>query len=349
METASVTKVACLAGIAPWKRTRIRQLLGDLNLPIARNAEDAVRIAQQRGGAIAAWATRIPGGLVELAAHVGVPVWRIEDGFIRSAGLGAALHLPASIVLDRSGIYYDPSRPSDLENMLSSHVFSEAECERADALIAALQALRVTKYNLNGTAVELPNHKRVALVIGQVADDASMQLGAVGQSIGDLIERVRIAEPDAYLVYKPHPDVVAGLRKGLIDADADLVVTDADLLTLMDRADTVHVLSSLAGFEALLRGKTVHVHGQPFYAGWGLTTDHNPPPRRGRRLALFELVAGALIAYPQYCHPRTGCVIEVEELVGLLAHELAPRGGFGFARRLLGKTALALGSLRGRE
>jgi capsule polysaccharide export protein KpsC/LpsZ len=197
METASVTKVACLAGIAPWKRTRIRQLLGDLNLPIARNAEDAVRIAQQRSGAIAAWATRIPGGLVELAAHVGVPIWRIEDGFIRSAGLGAALH--------------DPSRPSDLEIMLSSRVFSQAECERADALIAALKALRVTKYNLHGTTVELPNDKRVALVIGQVADDASMQLGAVGQSIGDLIYHVRKAEPDAYLVYKPHPDVVAGM------------------------------------------------------------------------------------------------------------------------------------------
>jgi capsular polysaccharide export protein len=125
-------------------------------------------------------------------------------------------------------------------------------------------------------------------------------------------------------------------------------VTDADLLSLMDRAHTVHVMSSLAGFEALLRGKTVHVHGQPFYAGWGLTTDHNPPPRRGRQLTLSELVAGALIAYPRYCHPRTGRVIEVEELVGLLANELKPRDGLRVVRRLLGKTALALGSLGGR-
>jgi capsular polysaccharide export protein len=175
-----------------------------------------------------------------------------------------------------------------------------------------------------------------------------MQLGAVGQSIGDLIERVRIAEPDAYLVYKPHPDVVAGLRKGLIDADADMVVTDADLLSLVDRADTVHILSSLAGFEALLRGKTVHVHGQPFYAGWGLTTDHNPPPRRGRRLALSELVAGALIAYPRYCHPATGDPIEVEELVLLLGQNAKSSYDLGAARRWAARAALGVRKLKGR-
>jgi capsular polysaccharide export protein len=62
----------------------------------------------------------------------------------------------------------------------------------------------------------------------------------------------------------------------------------------------MHVLTSLAGFEALLRGKAVTCHGQPFYAGWGLTTDRIPHPRRQRTLQLDELVAATLILYPIY-------------------------------------------------
>ena len=67
-----------------------------------------------------------------------------------------------------------------------------------------------------------------------------------------------------------------------------------------------HVLTSLAGFEALLRGLEVWCHGLPFYAGWGLTHDVLSTPRRTRRLTLDELVAGALIAYPTYVHPGSG-------------------------------------------
>lgn len=345
---SSDISVACLAGIAPWKRSRIRQLLGDPDLPHAHNATGAIRLATERRGAIATWATRVPAGLEELAAQAGIPLWRIEDGFVRSVGLGAALHLPASIVLDRTGIYYDPSRPSDLETMLSSHRFSDAERERANDLGEALRKLRLTKYNLAGTPVALPANRRITLVIGQVADDASMQLGAAGLSTEELIEQARAADPSAYLVYKPHPDVVAGLRQGLVDAAADLVVTDGDLLALVERADGIHVLSSLAGFEALLRGKAVHVHGQPFYAGWGLTIDHNPPPRRGRKLQLTELVAAALIAYPLYCNPDSGERVEVEELVRLLGQREPARPLPGMVRRLGGKAALAIGGMKGR-
>jgi capsular polysaccharide export protein len=85
------------------------------------------------------------------------------------------------------------------------------------------------------------------------------------------------------------------------------------------RADELHCLTSLAGFEALLRGKPVTVHGQPFYAGWGLTTDLAPIPRRRRRLDLEELVAGVLIAYPRYIDPRTGIPCGPEVLISRFA------------------------------
>ena len=71
--------------------------------------------------------------------------------------------------------------------------------------------------------------------------------------------------------------------------------------------DEVHVLTSLAGFEALLRNKTVVCYGQPFYSGWGLTKDVYTPNRlHSRKLLLNELIAGTLILYPIYVSKVTG-------------------------------------------
>jgi len=75
---------------------------------------------------------------------------------------------------------------------------------------------------------------------------------------------------------------------------------------LLENIDAVHTMTSLAGFEGLLRAKKVVTYGQPFYAGWGLTDDRCPVPRRTRRLSLDELVAGSLFAYPLYVSQKTG-------------------------------------------
>ena len=116
---------------------------------------------------------------------------------------------------------------------------------------------------------------------------------------------VREANPDAHVLYKPHPDVVAKLRDaGEGEAEAkslcDEVVVDVEMDALLRDVDEVHVLSSLAGFEALLRGTRVVTWGCPFYAGWGLTDDREPLARRTRRRSLDELVAATLIEYPTY-------------------------------------------------
>jgi capsular polysaccharide export protein len=136
-----------------------------------------------------------------------------------------------------------------------------------------------------------------------------------------LLRRVRAAEPDAWLVYKPHPDIEAGYRRGLIAARdlqglADQVVRGAPMPAVLAQVDAVHTLTSLTGFEALLRGLPVTCWGQPFYAGWGLTEDRAPIPRRRRRLALDELVAGALILYPRCMDPWTGLPCPPEVLIG---------------------------------
>ncbi|WP_066660560.1 MULTISPECIES: capsular polysaccharide export protein, LipB/KpsS family [unclassified Sphingomonas] len=318
---------------------------------IARDPARAVAIARQRGGAIGCWATRVPPGLEQAARAADVPLWWIEDGFLRSAGLGAALVQPCSLTLDRRRPHYDPTGPSDLEHLLQAAEFDAALLARAEALIALLRRARLTKYNLSGEPLTLPTDRRVVLVPGQVETDQSVRLGNAGVTgMIDLLARVRAEEPDAFIVYKPHPDVVSGLRAGgtgeraALD-HADLVAPDARLTDLLDRADAVHVLTSLTGFEALVRGREVVVHGQPFYAGWGLTQDRAPIARRTRRRTLAELVAAALIAYPVYASARTGTPCSVEAL----AQELAAQGSAPPPTRwraLIGRLAGQFGAAR---
>src|SRR3546814_1186728 len=59
--------------------------------------------------------------------------------------------------------------------------------------------------------------KTVILVPGQVEDDASIRFGCtdVRTNIA-LLKAARAARPDAFIVYKPHPDVVSGNRTGKI-------------------------------------------------------------------------------------------------------------------------------------
>ena len=80
-------------------------------------------------------------------------------------------------------------------------------------------------------------------------------------------------------------------------------------------------MTSLTGFEALMRGKRVVTYGMPFYAGWGLTRDCLKLPRRSRRLTLNELVAGALITYPRYYDWNKRDFTTVEATLEALATE----------------------------
>ncbi len=329
--------IAVGAGIALWKRRAVTPLLwnGSNSVAFARTPGRAIRRALAAGGAIAAWPSRVSPSLAPRAAAAGVSVRQVEDGFVRSVGLGSNLHPPLSIVVDSLGIYYDPTRPSDLEALLAETDFTPALCARARALGDAIVRAGISKYSSGAghrARIDSPSGRRRVLVAGQVEDDLSVRLGG-GEVLGnlDLLRRARAAEPDAWLIFKPHPDVDAGHRAGRIeDAEAlrhvDAVVRGTPMPALLDAVDGVHVLTSLTGYEALLRGRDVTVHGCPFYAGWGLTRDLGPvSPRRRRRLSIDALTAAALILYPRYLDPLTGLPCPPEVLVERLAMQAAPR------------------------
>lgn len=251
---------------------------------------------------------------------------RVEDGFLRSRGLGAALVPPMSLVLDDLGIYYDPTRESRLERLIAKRAdLRPDQALRARRVIERLISGGLSKYNLGGDAPDLPKGHRI-LVPGQVEDDASIRTGAgaISTNLG-LLQAARAANPDAIIAYKPHPDVEAGLRAGavdpaMLDGLADAVLSQADTAALLATVDEVWTMTSLIGFEALLRGRKVTVTGAPFYAGWGLTRDTGETPSRRRlRPTLEGLVHATLIDYPRYRDPVSGRPCPVELILDRLA------------------------------
>jgi capsular polysaccharide export protein len=346
-------RVHSVMGIAHWKKPTVTPLLwAGAQLPYGRTLEDL-----SEGAAVAIWRARLSAVQERAIARVDPPVIEIEDGFIRSAGLGADCVPPLSIIVDGSGPHFAPGAPSELETLLQEGEFPPDLLERARDLREAIVAGGLSKYEAGGVEA-LPRYggdRHHVLVPGQVEDDRAVTSGGALASNIELLRRARKeAGPDAYVIYKPHPDVLAGHRRGLIpEADvaslADHIETGAPMAALIAMVDELHVNSSLAGFEALIRGKRVTVHGVPFYAGWGLTVDLGPvPPRRTARRTLDELVAAALLLYPRYLDPVTGlpCPAEVlvQRLTGSRGTKLGPAASVVVAiRRFQGRILSGIG------
>jgi len=272
---------------------------------------------------IVAWGmTPLPAG-----TSTSVTVLRIEDGFLRSVGLGVDLVRPLSWVIDKQGMHFDATRPSDLETILATTDFGPELCRRAAALRAHIVAGGITKYNVGcGSWRRPPGRAPVILVPGQVPTDAALSFAALQPTANlALLHAVRASHPQAHIVYKVHPDIAARMRAekeslAQVRELCDEVVGDVNMAELLAEVDAVHVLTSLTGFEALLRGVPVTCHGKPFYSGWGLTHDLVAgSDRRQRKLTLDQLVAGALILYPVYLDRSGPGLITPEQALDALA------------------------------
>ncbi|WP_172297063.1 capsular polysaccharide biosynthesis protein [Pseudoruegeria sp. HB172150] len=326
------------AGMRLWKRKPLQKFFGsERRLRFEDDPDKAQDLSEKEDRRLMVWAGKETPDLLHAPELL-----RIEDGFLRSRGLGAELVPPLSLVTDSTGIYYDPTRASRLEALIAEAAdLSPDRLERARRLVLLLTQEGISKYNTGGAALpDLPEGHRI-LVPGQVEDDASIRKGC-GDVHGNraLLEVVRSENPDAVIVYKPHPDVEAGLRAGALTPveteTADLVVPGADPIALIGACDEVWTMTSLLGFEALLRDTPVTCLGTPFYAGWGLTSDLGAvPARRRARPSVTALAHAALIAYPRYFDPVTGMACPVEVAVDRLVSGDYP--GAGPANRALSK------------
>lgn len=305
-----------LVGFSLWKRAFMQAFCHHLadELRFVRTPPKRLTGDEQ----VLVWGSRYP----ELTSAI-----RVEDGFIRSKGLGSNLCRPSSLSLDPVGIYFDSRSPSGLEQLLNYQPLTEQHIHRGHALIGLLRQHGVSKYNVGEPQHYSPptDGRPLVLVVGQVDGDASILTGSPTiRSNEQLLWAVRAAKPEAHILYKPHPDVVAGNRAGAISAAClaecvDSQVLDIGLTSLYAHVDELHTMTSLSGFEALVQGVKVTTWGQPFYSGWGLTTDAHPPARRQRKLPLAALVYLTLVAYPLYIDWQSGLWISPEQLIRQLA------------------------------
>ncbi|MDG2295255.1 MAG: capsular polysaccharide biosynthesis protein [Paracoccaceae bacterium] len=318
--------------IRMWKRKPLRQFFGQHGrVSFVSSMVKSTRLASTRK---LVWAGS--------GKESDKDIIRIEDGFLRSRGLGAELTPPLSLSCDDLGIYYDPSQESRLERLIKSSILlREDQIDRIKRLKNSLINQQLTKYNLPGKTHKLPAGKQI-LVPGQVEDGASVLRGTQRvQTNLDLLRVVRSNNPNDIIIYKPHPDVEAKLRKGRIPLEqallyADAITDNADVSHLLSEVAEVHTMTSLTGFEALLRGLKITTYGVPFYAGWGLTTDKATiPARRNQCIDLDSLIYATLIAYPRYFDPVTKQACPVEVVVDRLSESQAlPRSK---VNRLLAK------------
>lgn len=305
--------IVCV-GYPRWKRRNVAPFLALFSerVRFVPNAHIAETMNLSQDDCLVHWGCDVPRELEVLSQCTGARLLRMEDGFVRSVGLGSNLVRPLSLVLDRRGIYFDPAQPSDLEHILNTVQFLEGELEHARQVRSFIVNHRVSKYNIepHGIVAWADRSKEIVLVPGQVENDASIVHGCKDVKTNrGLLQAARQAHPRAFIVYKPHPDVMAGNRPGKLELVkameyADHVELHLSVVSCIEACDVVHTMTSLTGFDALLRGKHVVTHGQPFYAGWGLTVDMAQGgivfSRRKRHLTLDELVCGALLHYPVY-------------------------------------------------
>lgn len=269
-------------------------------------------------------------------------IWCCEDGFIRSNGLGASLITPLSVVLDKTGIYYNAKQPSDLENKLVNTHLNNTQKTQARQLCKVLLDQKLSKYNVGKNLDLLDNLSKITktkptakirLVIGQVEDDASLANSLSNITTNQaLLEDVRQKHPNDIIIYKPHPDIEAKLRIGSLTDEcfADVIASDTPIFECIQSCDSLHTISSQAGFEALLQGKMVVCYGLPFYAGFGLTTDlanseqaNLTKARRQRQvpLDLDTLVFVVLIDYPLYHLPHGVGLATAMQAVAYLSNQ----------------------------
>jgi len=318
------------------------------------------RCAGRQPAAVAGWGAKDSGQkAIKLATRLGVPCWRLEDGFLRSFGTGEHFP-PLSLVVDDLGIYYDSTRPSALEALLESPADVLAgmadDVTRAKALVLAH---RLSKYN------HAPDHEQPGycerseaihavgshglprfarndsggrvLVIDQTAGDMSVLLGgASADTFAAMLAAARAENPQATIYVKTHPEVSAGRKNGylahvqdeILDGQRTVVLRRAiNPLSLIGHMDRVYVVTSTMGFEALLAGKPVSVFGMPWYAGWAATDDRQTCARRTRQRSVNELFAAAYFHYARYLNPVTHQRGTIFDVIEWLVRQRAMAGG----------------------
>jgi hypothetical protein len=239
--------------------------------------------------------------LKKLSNQRKAPYFNIENGFLAFAGialLGSAKS--HSLLLDTSSLYFDGVKGSSTEDriMMATELDCTAEKE-IRFLIEKIITNRLTKYNYAAiNDITLPgNNQQKILVIDQRFGDKSIEYACANEhTFKKMLLDAHEENPKADIIVKVHPDALTGIVKGHYSKSIEemsrvyFYTDDVNPLSLLSKIDSVYVVSSQMGFEALMLDKNVKVYGHAIYGGWGLTDDRIEFKRRNQQKRTLEQV-----------------------------------------------------------
>lgn len=280
-------RLALVVGMLPWQDIVGEWVLEESYIQIPRYFKHRYfnrllkPFIQRVNPVIYIWGYKAPDYFIEYVREKNLDIFFLEDGFIRSAPDDEPSAPPLSIVMDSQAPYFDTTRPNDLTDLIANFDFEQEgyDATLAQEMLDYYVSKRVSKYNHQPYVDVRPiygnNDKYRILVLGQVSHDDSLKYGGGADiTLLDVVERAIRENPTAQVIIKPHPMTLENTALlATLDKLNCLVLTQPiHLVDALETIDHVYTITSLGGFEALLRGKKVTVLGRPFYKDWCSST-----------------------------------------------------------------------------
>ncbi|GAA0800814.1 capsular polysaccharide export protein, LipB/KpsS family [Psychrobacter piscatorii] len=273
-------RLALVVGMLPWKNIVSEWVLESTHVQIQRHFDKQYfnlwlkPFIQKVNPVIYIWGYKAPQHFIEYVRAQGLDIFFLEDGFIRSGPEDDSSAPPLSIVMDSQAPYFDTTRPNDLTDLIANFDFEQNGYDEtlAQKMLDYYVSHKVSKYNHQPYVDVAPiygtKNKERILVLGQVPHDDSLTYGG-GKDITllDVVKKAIQENPDAQIIVKPHPMTLDNpdIVSILIELDCLILTQSIHLVDALKTIDHVYTITSLGGFEALLRGKKVTVLGRPFY------------------------------------------------------------------------------------
>lgn len=273
-------RLALVVGMLPWKDIVNEWVFESAHVQIQRHFDKQYfnfwlkPFIQKVNPVIYIWGYKAPEYFINYIREQDLDIFFLEDGFIRSGPDDDSSAPPLSIVMDSQAPYFDTTRPNDLTDLIANFDFEQDGYDEtlAQELLDYYVSKRVSKYNHQPYVDVAPiygikNKKRI-LILGQVPHDDSLKYGGgIGITLLDVVNKAVVDYPSAQIIVKPHPMTLddPSIINSLNELECLVLTQPIHLVDALETVDHVYTITSLGGFEALLRSKAVTVLGMPFY------------------------------------------------------------------------------------